>query len=138
MEACAHLGVHKEWSATTHVLVLFGDVEESGHKHLVEGEAWNVTACVDTESVNTHFDKRAVAVDQIFGSGWILGVEVHAVAGYLRIPASVVVPVKLSEMVPIVMRVVILFVGIQGAIEAVACTILGSAVSRALAAAFRQ
>lgn len=33
---------------------------------------------------------------------------------------------------------VILFVGIQGAIEAVACTILGSAVSRALAAAFRQ
>ena len=33
---------------------------------------------------------------------------------------------------------VILFVGVQGAIEAVACTILGSAVSRALAAAFRQ
>ncbi len=33
---------------------------------------------------------------------------------------------------------VILFVGVQGAIEAVACTILGSAVSRALGAAFRQ
>ena len=33
---------------------------------------------------------------------------------------------------------VTLFVGLQGAIEAVACTILGSAVSRALAAAFRQ
>ena len=94
------------------MLVLLGNVEESGHKHLIEGEAWNVTACVDTEAVNTHFDKRAVAVDQIFGGGWVLGVEVHAVAGYLRIPASVVVPVKLSEMVPIVVRVVILFVGI--------------------------
>lgn len=33
---------------------------------------------------------------------------------------------------------VVLFVGIQGAIEAVACTILGSAVSRALGAALRQ
>ncbi len=33
---------------------------------------------------------------------------------------------------------VVLFVGIQGAIEAVACTILGSAVSRALGAAFHQ
>ena len=33
---------------------------------------------------------------------------------------------------------VILFVGVQGAVEAVACTILGSAVSRALGAAFRQ
>lgn len=33
---------------------------------------------------------------------------------------------------------VVLFVGLQGAIEAVACTLLGSAVSRALGAAFRQ
>lgn len=33
---------------------------------------------------------------------------------------------------------VVLFVGLQGAIEAIACTILGSAVSRALGAAFRQ
>lgn len=33
---------------------------------------------------------------------------------------------------------VVLFVGLQGAIEAAACTILGSAVSRALGAAFRQ
>ena len=33
---------------------------------------------------------------------------------------------------------VILFVGVQGAIEAVVCTILGSAVSRALAAALKR
>ena len=33
---------------------------------------------------------------------------------------------------------VVLFVGIQGAIEAVVCTILGSAVSRALTAALKK
>ena len=33
---------------------------------------------------------------------------------------------------------VILFVGVQGAIEAIACTIIGSAVSRALAAALKR
>ena len=33
---------------------------------------------------------------------------------------------------------VILFVGVQGAIEAIVCTIIGSAVSRALAAALKR
>ena len=43
--------------------------------------------CVDSEAVDTHLDKARVALYEIVGHGRVLGVEVHAVTGYLAPPA---------------------------------------------------
>ena len=66
--------------------------------------------------------------------GWICGLIFQLVFYNTEYIQGLVT--KLGATNPLIF--VILFVGVQGAIEAVACTILGSAVSRALAAAFRQ
>ena len=67
---------------------------------------------VNTEAVHTHLDKLAVAAHEVVGYVLILRVQVHAVAGYLRPPAGIVVPVERAEVVPIVIHVVILSVGV--------------------------
>ena len=108
----AHLSVHKERCAAALVFILLSNFVESRHKHLVEGKSRNVSAGVDTESVHTHFNKCAVAIDEVFGSGRVFGVEVHAVAGDLCIPAGVVVPVETAIVVPIVVGVVVFVIGI--------------------------
>jgi len=110
--ACANLGKHEERSAVACSLVGLGSFGESRVEHLVESQTCNVAAGVDTESVNTHLDEVCVAVDKIVGSLWVLGVQVHAVAGNLCPPAGVVVPVELSEVVPEVVDVVVFIVGV--------------------------
>ena len=71
-----------------------------------------MSAGVDAESVNAHLDERAVAVDQILGHSRVLGVQVNTVTCDLCPPARVVIPVKLPEVVPIVVSVVILIIGV--------------------------
>ena len=67
---------------------------------------------VDTESVNTHLDERAVAIDQVIGNSGVFSVQVHAVTSDLCPPSCVVVPVELTEVVPVVVVVVVLVVGV--------------------------
>ena len=67
---------------------------------------------VNSKTVNTHLDEGAVAVDQIFGNGRVFGIQVNAVARNLSPPPCVVVPVELAEVVPVIVRVVVLVVGV--------------------------
>ena len=51
------------------------------------GAVGDMPGCVDAEAVDTHLDKARVALYEIVGHGRVLGVEVHAVTGYLAPPA---------------------------------------------------
>ena len=63
-EASANLGKHEEWSLIDALgLVLLAKFCESGNKSAVECESRDVTAGIDSETVNSHFDKLAVALD---------------------------------------------------------------------------
>ena len=118
--ACAHFGKHEERALVeTLVLVLLAQLLESRDKGLVEGESADVPTCVDAESVDTHLDKRAVAVDEILVGFGILGVQVHAVAGNLCPPAVGFVPVEVAVVVPQVVCVVVHAVGVLHLGEAV-------------------
>ena len=111
--ACAHLGKHVERAVVQALaLVLLAQGLESRHKGAVERHARDVATGVDAETVNTHLDERAVAVDEILIGLGVLGVQVHAVASNLCPPAVRLVPVEVAVVVPQVVRVVVHAVGV--------------------------
>ena len=111
--AGAYLAKHKEVAITTFSLVLLGKSLELRDECVVESEARDMTTSVDAETIDTHFDKFAVAFYEVVAYIGVLGVEVYAVACNLTIPARVVVPVPfVGYVVPVVVYVVVLTVGI--------------------------
>ena len=74
-EAGATFSEHEEGaSVETFALVLLGYFEEFGYELSVECESGDVACCVDTETVDAHFDEFAVAVDEILSDGIVFGV----------------------------------------------------------------
>ena len=98
---------------------MFAQGLESGNVDLVECQAGDVPSCIDTETINTHPDECAVAVNQVLGNSGILGIQIHTVSSNLSPPPRVVVPVELPEVVPIVVCVVVLVVGVFHLFQAV-------------------
>ena len=98
--ARAHFREHIERRAAALVFGCFARRDESRDEGVVEGQTGYMTACVDTETVHAHLDKRSVAPDEVVIDGGVLRIEVHAVAGDLEEPAVGLVPVAVREMMP--------------------------------------
>jgi hypothetical protein len=82
-----------------------------------------VTGCINTETIDTHLDEIAIAVDKIFSHCIILSIEVHTVTCNLSPPAVWLIPVEVTEMVPVVVWIMILTIGIlhQGKTPLILC-----------------
>ena len=67
-----------------------------------------MTGSIDTESIDTHLDKAAIALHEIICHIVVLGVQIHAVTCNLSPPAVRKVPVKVTKMVPVVVNILVL------------------------------
>ena len=85
--ACTHLAIHKERTAVAFILSFFSYCLKLGKESIVESETSDVSGSIDTEAVDTHTDKLAIAIHEIVGHIRVFGVEVYAVAGDLSPPS---------------------------------------------------
>ena len=106
--AGAYLGKHEKFGFA-HFLCYF---EECIVERLVENQARHVSPGVNTEAIDTHFDEFAVGINDVVEHSRIFGVEIDTIACNLHPLASEVVPVAITEVVPIVVSVVILAIGV--------------------------
>jgi len=81
-------------------------------KLLAEGKTRDVTRGIDTETIYTHLDKAAIAVDKIICHCIVLGIEVYTVACNLSPPTGRIIPIEVTEMVPVIVNIMIHTIGI--------------------------
>ena len=67
-----------------------------------------MTGCIDTESIDTHLDKAAIALHEIVCYVVVLGVQIDAVACNLSPPAIRIIPVEVTKVVPVVVNILVL------------------------------
>ena len=103
----AHLREHIKRCTAAQVGGCFACGDESRDERFVEGQAGYMSAGIDPETVHAHVDEGGVTLDEIVIDGRVLRVEVHAVTGYLGEPAVGFIPVEVTVVVPVVMRVVV-------------------------------
>ena len=110
--ARTNLSKHKEISTITCCLMLFCQCLKLRDKVLVESQTRDVTTSINTETVHTHLNKLAIALNEVISHVLVLCVEVHAVTCNLSPPAAIIVPVEVAIVVPVVVLVMVLTIGI--------------------------
>ena len=112
-ETGTYLTIHKERSPVkTLALVLLAKFCKLRDKLLAEGKTRDVTRGIDTETIYAHLDKAAIAVDKIICHCIVLGIEVYTVACNLSPPTGRIIPIEVTEMVPVIVNIMIHTIGI--------------------------
>ena len=104
----AHLCEHIKRCTSAFGFGCFSGGDESRQERVVETQTGNMSSGVNTETVHTHVNERSVALYQIVIHSRVLRIQIHAVSGNLEEPAVRFVPVTMSVVMPVVMRIVVL------------------------------